>query len=381
MRSLLFITFIALSIIALHSSSVDGKRAKRCKACKKRHGQHTTPAPVFQTTSASGASSSARGAITSEAITSAAPSKTPSSSSAPTSTSRSVNEDQSNNNNGGDGNQDNNNNEDSTRQDGSKDDSNSGSVRTYKIQDKFEGKSFFDGFDFQNIPDPTHGSVNYLDRDGAFGAGLAYVQDDGVTVMKVDDYSYVNEGGNRNSVRIQSKASYPNGLIVLDVEAMPFGCGVWPAFWTVGPNWPNGGEIDILENVHDTPNNHMTLHTAAGCTVDRSFQKIGKRNKRSPFPHVVAQEHGLRKGHSGRAVTGPPISFTGTVLAENCDANVNSNTGCGIKDPDPNSFGSALNNVGGGVFAALVNDDGVAVCKLVIIAQRLCHLANQSCQC
>ena len=23
------------------------------------------------------------------------------------------------------------------------------------------------------------------------------------------------------------------------------GCGTWPAFWLVGPNWPNGGEIDV----------------------------------------------------------------------------------------------------------------------------------------
>lgn len=26
---------------------------------------------------------------------------------------------------------------------------------------------------------------------------------------------------------------------------MPFGCGTWPAYWLVGPNWPSGGEIDV----------------------------------------------------------------------------------------------------------------------------------------
>ena len=46
--------------------------------------------------------------------------------------------------------------------------------------------------------DPTHGNVNYLSRDAAFGAGLAYVEN-GQAVMKVDDYSWVDANANRNS--------------------------------------------------------------------------------------------------------------------------------------------------------------------------------------
>jgi beta-glucanase (GH16 family) len=31
------------------------------------------------------------------------------------------------------------------------------------------------------------------------------------------------------------------------------GAGVWPAWWAVGPNWPLGGEIDMLEMSQKTP--------------------------------------------------------------------------------------------------------------------------------
>lgn len=61
--------------------------------------------------------------------------------------------------------------------------------------------------------------------------------------------------------------------------------GIWPAFWvtrelrkqldyglteslqTCGPNWPYGGEIDVLEGVHDNEHNQVTWHTAPGCNL------------------------------------------------------------------------------------------------------------------
>ena len=50
------------------------------------------------------------------------------------------------------------------------------------------------------------------------------------------------------SVRIQSKRTWNTGLFIADFYAMPHGCAVWPAYWTVGTtaSWPNGGELDII---------------------------------------------------------------------------------------------------------------------------------------
>jgi beta-glucosidase len=47
---------------------------------------------------------------------------------------------------------------------------------------------------------------------------------------------------------------------------IPYGQGVWPAFWMLGANigsagWPNSGEIDIMENVgHEMNTVHGTIH-------------------------------------------------------------------------------------------------------------------------
>jgi Glycosyl hydrolases family 16 len=54
---------------------------------------------------------------------------------------------------------------------------------------------------------------------------------------------YPKGGPGRPSVRISSNRNYTHGLFITDLAHMPFGCGTWPAFWTLGPSWPNNGEI------------------------------------------------------------------------------------------------------------------------------------------
>jgi hypothetical protein len=78
-------------------------------------------------------------------------------------------------------------------------------------------------------------------------------------------------------------------------------------------NWPENGEIDVLEaNNAATTGNQMTLHTTNGCKMN-----------------VKRKE-------------------TGTVLAKNCWNETNSNEGCGIQGPK-DTYGEALNANGGGV--------------------------------
>ncbi|KAL1997583.1 hypothetical protein VTN02DRAFT_1415 [Thermoascus thermophilus] len=115
----------------------------------------------------------------------------------------------------------------------------------YQLVQSFEGGRFFDGFDFYTGPDPTHGYVQYVDQATALSSGLAQITPNGSVYLGVDSQTTLDPtSAGRSSVRVQSKQTYSQGLFVADILHMPDSvCGVWPAFWTVGNNWPAGGEI------------------------------------------------------------------------------------------------------------------------------------------
>ncbi|KAL3442058.1 concanavalin A-like lectin/glucanase domain-containing protein [Aspergillus insuetus] len=187
----------------------------------------------------------------------------------------------------------------------------------YTLKEDFgDPAAFLDKFDFFTEPDPTHGFVEYVDLATAEGAGLVKVNDDFV-YMGVDSTTMAPERG-RRSVRIASKSVYNHGLIILDLTHMPGNaCGSWPAFWMVGPDWPAGGEIDIIEGVSLLDYNAVALHTTTGCSIDDS-------------------------------------GFTGDIQTTNCYYRApeqGSNVGCGIKVPSPQSFGDGFNAAGGGAYA------------------------------
>ncbi|KAF9787254.1 glycoside hydrolase family 16 protein [Thelephora terrestris] len=186
----------------------------------------------------------------------------------------------------------------------------------YWLQDTYEGASFFDEWDFFSGPDPTHGNVAYQTKENS--QDLAYVDGDGSAVLRVDNKSSVPPGGQRRSVRISSKASYNGGLFIGDFSEFAYGPSVWPAFWAVGPSWPQGGEVDIIEHVNNDQSNQITLHTGSEAVC-----KIG-----------------------------PGANFDGNVLGNDCRSGAGSNNGCGIKAFD-GSAGSPFNAGGGGVVVTL----------------------------
>ncbi|KAF9016159.1 hypothetical protein BDZ89DRAFT_1022929 [Hymenopellis radicata] len=138
---------------------------------------------------------------------------------------------------------------------------------SYDLVHDYSGTSFFDKWDFfGNYDNLTLGDVWWLNREDAFAQGLAYVNSAGNAIIKVDNMHNVAYNQKRNSVRITTQESYSVGsLWIIDVKHVPFGCSVWPAFWTVGPTWPDDGEIDIIEAINLMPNNQMALHTTPGC--------------------------------------------------------------------------------------------------------------------
>ncbi|KAI0666251.1 concanavalin A-like lectin/glucanase domain-containing protein [Trametes maxima] len=198
----------------------------------------------------------------------------------------------------------------------------------WKLFQSYQGETFFDGWDFFTGDDPTHGAVDYIDRNTANSSNLIDINSNGHAIMRVETTGQVSN--NRKSVRITTTASYSGALILLDAMHMPTGCGTWPAFWSNGPNWPAGGEIDIVEGVNDGSVNQATIHTSHGCTIPSSSSST--------------------------------LGITGSVVGgTNCAAAETGNAGCGMVAKQDNTYGVGFNNNGGGVYAMQWVGSGISV--------------------
>jgi len=149
-------------------------------------------------------------------------------------------------------------------------------------------------------------------------------------VLKVDTSvnadTVPNASTGRFSVRIESKKQYSDGLFIFDVIHTPTGCGTWPALWLSDPaNWPQNGEIDVMEAVNvvaANTENQMTLHTSPGCSMSVKRKETGKS------------------------------------LSNSCVNTTDANAGCGVH-AGPSTFGSAFNSQGGGVVAMELRSEGI----------------------
>ncbi|KAL0579258.1 hypothetical protein V5O48_002762 [Marasmius crinis-equi] len=196
---------------------------------------------------------------------------------------------------------------------------------SYSQRENIAGSGFNSAFSYQAIGDPTHGRVNYVDANTARSQNLTFAGSDSF-ILRADFKNTLNPSGpGRNSVRIQSNKQYTTGVMIFNIRHMPQGCGTWPAVWTVGSDWPNQGEVDILEGVNDQSPNQGTLHTNAGCTMPASR------------------------------------SETGTALQNNCDVAATNNAGCGVRFGDTSSYGPSFNTNGGGWYAMERTNSGIKI--------------------
>lgn len=131
-----------------------------------------------------------------------------------------------------------------------------------------------DEFNYTGLPDPTYWNMEtggggwgnnelqyYTDRTDNANVGNGVLT---ITARK-EDFG----GRNYTSARIttQNKFDFKYGKIEARIK-LPYGQGIWPAFWMLGANfgsagWPSCGEIDIMEMVGGTNNDnttHSTLH-------------------------------------------------------------------------------------------------------------------------
>jgi beta-glucanase (GH16 family) len=98
----------------------------------------------------------------------------------------------------------------------------------------------------------------------------AFLDGNGHLIIKVIKETLTGPDGIRRdytSARLLTKGKFTQRYGRFEVRVqLPFGQGIWPAFWMLGDNidavgWPTSGEIDIMESVGREPAiNHGTLH-------------------------------------------------------------------------------------------------------------------------
>lgn len=137
-----------------------------------------------------------------------------------------------------------------------------------------------DEFDGPASSAPDSGKWSFATGGGGWGNNeIEYYTDrpqnsflDGAgrLVIKALRESYTGSDNVRRdytSARLTTKGKFTQKFGTFEARIkLPFGQGIWPAFWLLGSDidgagWPNCGEIDIMENIGREPSaNHGSLH-------------------------------------------------------------------------------------------------------------------------
>ncbi|KAF9817473.1 hypothetical protein IEO21_03430 [Rhodonia placenta] len=191
-----------------------------------------------------------------------------------------------------------------------------GLAATYNIDATYIGTDFLNSWTHETLVDPTGGRVTYVDQATALADNLTYANGD-TLIMRCDDTTVLSaDGPGRNSVRIKSNAQYTTHVTIFDIRHMPQGCATWPAAWeTDDTDWPDAGEVDVIEGVNDQTPNTISVHVGSTCSMPSSRDE------------------------------------SGTPGSNNCDVNTDGNSGCGVSNPTDNSYGPDFNSAGGGWYA------------------------------
>ncbi|EED22418.1 conserved hypothetical protein [Talaromyces stipitatus ATCC 10500] len=212
----------------------------------------------------------------------------------------------------------------------------------YQLVSLYDHTNFFNQFTFFTASDPTHGYVQYVDANTAQASGLAqmvntnqiYLGVDNVTILNYPNGSIVTDSDDsasiakagRKSVRLESRQTFDQGLLIADFAHIPNSiCGTWPAYWIYDYGEDPYGEVDIIEGVNDQVGDDISLHTSARCNL-----------------------------------TADPQSETGTNVRTDCSLATNYIDGCGVSGPS-NTYGDPFNAQGGGVWALWLDKDDLAV--------------------
>jgi beta-glucanase (GH16 family) len=122
--------------------------------------------------------------------------------------------------------------------------------------------------------------------------------EDGMLVIEAREEPELIRGRNYSSARIKTQGlhAWQYGRVEARLK-LPYGQGIWPAFWMLGEDinrkgWPAAGEIDILEFIGREPNRiYATVHAPgySGGNGIGSHLIVSAESLRNDF-HVYAIE-------------------------------------------------------------------------------------------
>ncbi|MCI0746874.1 MAG: glycoside hydrolase family 16 protein [Verrucomicrobia subdivision 3 bacterium] len=96
-------------------------------------------------------------------------------------------------------------------------------------------------------------------------------------------------------LKTQGKHSWTYGKVAARIR-LPYGQGIWPAFWMLGDNitsvgWPKCGEIDIMEMIGGGENRDDTIYGTLHWDANNSHAQYGSGPRELPDPQFFHQNY------------------------------------------------------------------------------------------
>lgn len=151
-----------------------------------------------------------------------------------------------------------------------------------------------DEFNTDGAPDSELWSYDIGTGDNGWGNNeLQYYTDrtenitvqDGMLVITANREDYMGSSYTSAKIHTKDKFDLEYGRVEARIK-LPYGNGMWPAFWMLGNDidevsWPQCGEIDIMEYTGDKPTIlHGSVHGpgySGGNPVTKTFELMGDR--------------------------------------------------------------------------------------------------------
>src|SRR5262245_25738748 len=119
----------------------------------------------------------------------------------------------------------------------------------------------------------------------------SYVQN-GDLVIKA-----IKSKGRYTSARLKTQGlrSWQYGKVAARIR-LPYGQGIWPAFWMLGTNitavgWPKCGEIDIMEMIGGGENRDDTIYGTLHWDANNTHAEFGSGPRELPDPQFFHQDY------------------------------------------------------------------------------------------